>query len=251
MKDPITLAYINMFAVLRDLERLCELDAQAAALASPKEPIAISFNVAGGPQATLHFADGVCQMTPGLSGDIKLKLASPADFNQMIDGLKQPTPYGGLLKLKFLLKNFTGLTDILSTYLKAAPEALEDRAFFEKSTAMLFYLVANALSVVGNYDEKGRIASAAIPDGSISLEITGGPAAEILVRDGHMTTYARRAENPRAYMIFHGYDVARGLFDGSVDAMSALAAGALSMKGYIPMIDNLNKILGRVAIYLG
>jgi len=250
VKDQNALAYINMFAVLKDLEKLCELDEEAKKLASPAKPVSISFNVGNGPQATLSFANGKCTMQEGLGGQIKLKLASPEALNLMVDGKKNPTPYGGFTRLKFLLNDFTKLTDLMNNYLRADEKALKDRAFFEKSTTMMFYLVVNALSAIGNNDELGRLSASKIPDGSIAMEIVGGPCAEIVVKNGHMTTNNHKAANPRAYMIFADYDTARGLFDGSVESMSALAVGKIVMKGYIPMIDNLNRILSRVAIYL-
>ena len=250
MKDQNALAYINMFAVLKDLEKLCELDEEAKKLASPAKPVSISFNVGNGPQATLSFANGKCTMQEGLGGQIKLKLASPEALNLMVDGKKNPTPYGGFTRLKFLLNDFTKLTDLMNNYLRADEKALKDRAFFEKSTTMMFYLVVNALSAIGNNDELGRLSASKIPNGSIAMEIVGGPCAEIVVKDGHMTTNNHKAANPRAYMIFADYNTARGLFDGSVESMSALAVGKIVMKGYIPMIDNLNRILSRVAIYL-
>ena len=251
MKDQKALAYINMFAVLKDLDMLCELDEEAKKLATPKSPVSIGFNVGGdGPKAVLEFADGKCTMTEGKGGKIKLWLNSPEALNQMVDGEKTPLPYGGFLKLQFLLKNFMQLTDLLNKYLRADEKALEDRAFFEKSTTMMFYLVANALSAIGNYDEIGQLSAKKIPDGSIAMEIAGGPCAELIIKGGHMQTFNRKAQKPRACMIFDSFDTARGLFDGTVESMSALAAGKIVMKGYIPMIDNLNRLLSRVAVYL-
>lgn len=250
MKHQDALAYVNMFAVLKDIEVLCEVDDEAKKLASPAKPISISFNVGNGPQATLSFENGKCTMREGLGGQIKLKLTSPEAFNLMVDGKKNPTPYGGFTKLKFLMNDFTKLTDILNKYLRADEKSLKDRKFFEKSTTLMFYLVANALSALGNNDELGKLSASKIPDGSIAMEIVGGPSAEIVVKGGHMTTYNRKAEKPRAYMIFADFDTARGLFDGTTESMSALASGKIEMKGYIPMIDNLNRVLGRVGVYL-
>jgi len=250
VKDQNAMAYVNMFAVLKDMEILCGLDEEAKKLASPAKPVAISFNVGNGPQATLSFANGKCTMKEGLDGNIKLKLGSNEAFNLMVDGKKNPTPYGGFSKLKFLTNDFTKLTDLMNKYLRADEKSLNDRAFYEKSTTMMFYLVANALSAIGNHDELGKLSASKIPDGSIAMEINGGPCAEIFVKNGHMTTYNRKAENPRAYMIFADFDTARGLFDGSSEAMTALASGKLIMKGFIPMIDNLNRVLGRAGVYL-
>ena len=249
--DQNVMAYINMFAVLKDLEVLCRLDNKATELASPQKPISVGFNVGGGgPKAVLHFENGKCTMEEGSGGNIKLKLSSPEALNLMIDGEKTPLPYGNLFRLQFVLKNFMQLTDLLSSYLRAEEEALKDRSFFEKSTTMMFYLVANALSVIGNYDEIGKISAAKIPDGSIAMEIEGGPCAEIVVKNGKLQTINRKAEKPRACMIFDSFDTARGLFDGTLESMSTLAAGKIIMKGFIPMIDNLNRLLSRVAVYL-
>lgn len=251
MKDQKTLAYINMFAVLKNLEILCKLDDEAKELASTEKPISISFNVGGGgPKATLFFEDGKCTMKKGLEGKVKLLLTSPEALNQMVDGNKTPLPYGGFTKLSFLLKNFMSLSDILSRYLRASEEDLQDREFFEKSTTIMFYLVANALSAIGNNDEMGKISASKIPDGTIAMGIVGGPQATICIKNGKMKTFNLPAKTPRAYMTFDSFDTARGLFDGTLDSMSALASGKIVMKGYIPMIDNLNKILSRVAVYL-
>ena len=183
----------------------------------------------------------------GLSG---ISTKRRENFNRMVDGEKNPLPYAGFPRLGFLLKNFTALTDLLSAYLRPQPSDLEDRGFFERSTTLLFYLVAGALAAVANNDPLGRISAAAIPDGTIALEIQDGPCAEITARGGHLITRRRKAVSPRAYMIFSDFDAARGLFDGTLEAMSALAAGKIIMKGYIPMIDNLNRVLNRVPVYL-
>ncbi|MEG1548462.1 MAG: hypothetical protein RR527_06955 [Clostridia bacterium] len=249
MKDAITLSYVNMFAVLKVLEVLCETDDEAKRIVSCK-PISIGLRVIGGPKATLSFGNGKCTMTQGAHGRIKLLLTSPEHFNQMVDGKKNPIPYWGFTQLKFLLKDFTRLTEILTRYLKASKQDLEDRDFFERSTKLMLHVVANALSVIGGHDELGAYSLKSIPDGVISMEIVDSAYAHIVVENGVMTTYNTRAESPRSYMIFKNYDVARGLFDGTAEAMSCLARGDMMMKGYIPMIDNLNRILSRVAVYL-
>ncbi|MEG0291942.1 MAG: hypothetical protein RR495_04950 [Anaerovoracaceae bacterium] len=251
MKNPKSLAYINMFAILKNLENLCEIDPKAKEIATRTTPISLSFNVTDGPAATFTFGDGKCVCTEGATGQIKLKCKSVQMFNEVIDGKASPKPYGGFTKIKFALNEFGVLTDTLSSYLQATDEALKDRKFFEDSTKMMFYLVAYAIAAIGNYDDIGKVTAGKLPNGSISMGIEGGPYAEIVVKDGKMETFARQAQNPRAYMIFKDYDLARGLFEGTVDAMSGIATGDIVMKGYIPMIDNLNKLLGRVEIYLG
>lgn len=248
MKDVLTMSYVNMYAVLRTLENLCEVDEEAREIAK-KGPVAIGFNVKDGPKATLLFHDGKCELQEGVQG-LKLYFASPEKLNAMVDGKGMPIPYGGLTKLGFLTKDFIRLTDILTKYLRATEEDLKDRAFFEKSTYLMFHLIANALSAIGNHDPIATYSAKNLPDGVISMEITDKTYASITAKDHVLHTENRRAENPRSYMIFSTYDVARGLFDGTLNSFAALASGGLSMKGYIPMIDNLNRILNRVAEYL-
>ena len=40
------------------------------------------------------------------------------------------------------------------------------------------------------------------------------------------------------------------LFDGKVNAVAQIGEGTIAMHGMINMIDNLNRILDRVALYL-
>ncbi len=249
MKDTTTMAYVNLFAVLKTLENLCQIDDEAKAIAS-KAPISVGFLVKGGPAGTLSFADGACKLTEGAHGRIKLYLPTCAHFNALIDGTGMPIPYGGLLKIGFLTKEFTQLTNILTRYLRASEEDLKDRAFFEKSTFLMFHLIANALSAIGNHDPIALYSRSNLPDGVISMEITDCAYAKVSVTNGVMQTEDGRADSPRSYMVFADYDTARGLFDGTLNSFAALASGKLAMKGYIPMIDNLNRILNRVAAYL-
>ena len=42
----------------------------------------------------------------------------------------------------------------------------------------------------------------------------------------------------------------RDLFDGKVNAVACIGEGTIKMGGMISMIDNINRILDRVALYL-
>ena len=53
-----------------------------------------------------------------------------------------------------------------------------------------------------------------------------------------------------AYMEFQGMHLARDLFDGNVNAIAAVGQGQVRIGGMISMIDNINRILDRVALYL-
>ena len=51
-------------------------------------------------------------------------------------------------------------------------------------------------------------------------------------------------------MEFKGIKLARDLFDGKVNAVASIGEGTILMGGNISMIDNVNRILDRVALYL-
>lgn len=251
MTDAKTLAYINMFAVLGTLENLCEEDPQAASLVDNKKPLAIAFTVKDGPSATFTFAEGKCSVQEGLHPcQIRLPFSSCEKFNGLINGTVTPIPTKGFTHIKFLTKNFTRLTDLLSRYLKAAPEDLSDPAFFERSTRLMFCTIAAAISQIGNHDKIGRFSASNIVDGTVMLSIKDGPKAGIQVSDHKMQTVKSQPDHPRAVMEFADITLARRLFDGKVNSFACVGNGEIEIKGMISMVDNINRILDRVAVYL-
>ncbi len=251
MTDAKTLAYINLFGILGALENLCELDEEAQNLLKGKKPISIGIEVKGGPSATLTFKNSRCRMEEGCDKcDVKLPFSSCEKFNGLIDGTVTPFPSKGLIHIGFLLKQFTGLTDILTKYLRASEEDLKDPVFFEKSTKLMFYLITVAISQIGNNDEIGKFSAGLIPDGIIEMSIKGSVGATIRVKDHHMVTIKQRPAAYRAAMEFGDIKLARDLFDGKVNAVACIGNGTIQMHGLINMIDNVNRILDRVALYL-
>ena len=251
MTDAKTLAYINMYAILGAIENLCELDEEASNLAKTKKPVSIGLDVTGGPSATLTFKNGRCRMEQGIENcDVLLPFANCEKFNGMIDGTVTPIPLKGYTKLGFLLGKFMPLTDILTKYLRASEEDLKDEKFFEISTKLMFYVITVALSQIGNNDEIGKFSASLIPDGIIDVSIKDCVAATIRVKNNHMVTIKQQSEAFRSQMQFCDIHVARDLFDGKINAIAAVGEGLVEMHGLINMIDNVNRILDRVALYL-
>ncbi len=251
LTDAKTMAYINMYAVLGTLENLCELSAEARALVETKKPVSIGFDVKGGPKATLTFKNGRCRMEQGIGAcDVKLPFSSCEKFNGLIDGTVTPIPSKGFTKISFLLKQFTPLTDLLAKYMRPSEEDLKDEEFFEISTKLLFYTITVAISQIGNNDEIGKFSAKHIPDGVIRMSITNGPSAGIEVKDHRLVTIKKAPEKYRSVMEFGSLKLAHDLFDGKVNAVAQIGEGNIIMKGMINMIDNVNRILDRVALYL-
>ena len=250
MTDKTALSYINMFAIFGAIPKLCELDDEAKALIAG-ERISIGFAVKGGPSATLVFDDGVCSLEEGLvRPTIKIPFSSPEKFNGMIDGTVTPIPSRGFLRLGFLLKKFIPLTEILTKYLRADAEALKDEKTFEISTTLMLYVIGGAIAQLGNHDPVSRASASYIPDGTVRIAIDGGPAATVFAKDHILSMVAGDTDAYTAYMRFADMKTARDLFDGRINALAAVGTGLIRVGGMISAVDNVNRILDRVALYL-
>ena len=253
MTDQRTLAYINMYAVLGTLENLCELDDKAKEILSTIEkPVSLAFDVKNGPSATLTFSKNGCRMDDGVNADcdIKIPVANCEKFNGIIDGKVTPIPTKGLTKINFLLKTFTALTDRLTEVMRPSEEALKDADFFRLNTICTFYTVSVAISQIGNQDAIGKFSASNIVDGDIQIGIKDTVYSTIRVKDNHMITIKQASDKPRAIMEFCDIELANALFAGTVNSIDHVGNGNIVIRGLISMVDNVNRILDRVALYL-
>ena len=250
MTDSRTMAFINLYAVLGTIPYLCELDEKANELIK-NEKITLGFEVKNGPSARLCFEGGKCTFSEGADPcNVKLRFSSPEKFNGMIDGTVTPIPSKGFTKIGFLLKKFMPLTDILSSYLRADEKALEDPVFFEKSTTLMFHLILSAIAQIGNEDKVGRASASYIVDGAIKLAIGDEVVLAVAAKDHRLTAIHEAPESFSSYMQFRDIGLARDLFDGKVNAVACVGEGKIRIGGMISQVDNVNRILDRVAIYL-
>ncbi|MDE6470947.1 MAG: hypothetical protein K2L19_08020 [Eubacterium sp.] len=254
MKEAKAMAYVNMYGVLATLENLCELDKDAKAVcAAMKKPVSICFDVNDGPCCTLHFSKDGCKMTEGSYGcTCKMNFSSPEKFNALIDSSKPGIPVKNAPQvLAFLLGPFTKLTDRLTKLLMPSEQDLKDRAFFEESTILTFYTISGALSALANHDSVSKHSALYTVDGDVQMGITDVCYATLRVRNHNFETIKEKSDTPRAIMEFNSIDLANGLFTGTASTMAELCAGNIYMAGMISMVDNINRILDRVAVYLG
>ena len=250
MKDQKTLAYLNMFAILGSIPKLCKECKEARDLIKD-DKISLGFSVKNGPQATLVFDKGSCYMVEGVKKcNIKLCFSTCEKFNGMIDGTVTPIPRKGLLKVMFLLKKFMPLTDILSKYLRATEEDLKNKEFFKISTLVMFNVITEAMAQIGNHDKVGKASASYITDGNVKIEIVGSESAYITAKDHLLTAHHSSPDTFTSYMSFESIELARDLFDGKVNAVAAVGLGQVRVGGMISMVDNVNRILDRVSYYL-
>lgn len=254
MKEAKALSYVNMYGVLCTLENLCELDDDAKKICQElKKPVSLCFDVSDGPCCTFNFSKDGCKMTEGSYGcTCKMNFSSPEKFNTFIDEAKPGIPVKNITQvLSFLLGPFTKLTDLLVKYLQPKDEDLKKRDFFEKSTILTMYTIGGAICALGNNDSVSKQSASYICDGDIQMGITDAVYVTIRVRHHKLELIKEKPDTPRAVMEFKTIDLANGLFNGTASTMAELCAGNIYMSGMINMIDNVNRILDRVAVYLG
>lgn len=254
MKEAKAMACVNMYGVLATLENLCEIDDEAKAILKElKKPVSLCFDVTDGPCCTFNFTNDGCKMSEGSYGcTCKMNFSSPEKFNALIDESKPGVPVKGAVQvLSFLLGPFTKLTNRMTELLRPNEENLKDRAFFEESTILTFYTIAGAISALANSDSISKQSALYTVDGDVSMGIKDVCYATIRVSNHTFRTVKEKAQTPRAIMEFADIDLAYGLFTGTASTMAELCAGKIYMSGMISMVDNLNRILDRVAVYLG
>ena len=250
MKDERTLSFINFYAIFGALTELCKLDKNAKTILGDKK-VTIEIAVKNGPTGRLVFNNGTCEILEGAGKcDIRLPFSSPAKFNGMIDGTVTPIPNKGFTKLGFLLKRFIPLTDLLTKYLRPNETDLKDPEFFKISTLLTFYVVSEALAQIGNHDPIGRASASYIVDGTIKMSISDIAGAGITAKDHVLHTDHTMPKEFMSYMIFSDIEFASDLFTGKVNSVASVGHGKIRIAGMISQIDNMNRILDRVSMYL-
>lgn len=253
MTEQKAMAYVNMYGILGALENLCEIDTVAKeALEKMKKPTAICFKVKDGPCCTYRFDKNGCKMTEGEAGsNCKMNFSSPEKFNDFINSAKPGVPTKGIIRtFSFLLGTFTALTDRLNEILRPSEEAMRDRSFFEENTILTMYVVAGAVAALANHDSISKISAAHTPDGDVMLGIKDTAYVTVQIRNNRFALVKAPCEKPRALMEFSDIDLANGLFAGTVSTMNELCKGNIRISGMASMVDNINRILDRVSVYL-
>ncbi len=254
MKDSRALAYVNFYAAIGTLSAYCKYSAEAKEIAAKKD-IAIRFKVKDGPDGVLTFKGGevtAVPYAPEVPFDIGLACNSCDQFNALVAGEKvTPMPFKGLLKLSFVLDKtsaFNVLTDKMSKLMRAKEFATADEK--KLATLLTFNAMAAAITQVGNWDPKGKVACKNWPEGQVAMEIPGECSLCIEKTKAGVLEFKKAADRPRAKMVFRNIDVAKGVIDGVLDAMTCIGTGDIRMFGMGWMLDNLNKCLNLVPEYL-
>ena len=258
--DSKTLASINLHAVLRNIQEICSIDEVAKAEIADKD-LSVKFIVKGLDPTVLTFKNGKCTYSRGENEKAKIKLyfSSPEKFNALIDGENvTPLPLGGLTKLGFMTSKDSGfsvLSKRLEYYLKPPAEEkearLSDSVYFETNTKLTAFTAFHALAEIANYDPIGSLVGKRFADGQICVEVLGTDIAVTLTcKGGKMSAKIGRTETPAALMQFGNLDIVHKVLNGQADVFGAMGSGLFDVSGYIPMLDNMSKLLSFVSRYL-
>jgi len=252
MDSDLVKANLNLYAVLKNLEDLCEYDKEMKDLISSWN-ISIQFIVRNGPSAFLHFSRGKCEVARGSmkNPSIVLFFISPSHLNRMFDGKANPIPFKGFTKLGFLSKEFPRLTDRLSYYLRPTDELIKNNDYFKMNTRLTLNTAAFSIPEIAAFDSTGIKISSKIPDGTVVMRILPGfHSASITFSGGAASAQKGDTENPMAVMEMKNLEVAGDFLNGRSDPFTAIASGDVSIMGLIPMLDNMSILLDRVQHYL-
>ena len=275
--DNVTMAKINLFAVLRNIEDLCVMDPVSKDLIKDVD-LGVEFNVPEVGAAVLTFKGGKCTFTRGKGKSaLKLYFTSPEHFNNLIAPPVNPKTgepkmvipiFYNVFKVKFLLDTFTKLADRLSYYLQPKPEKkdelLKDPAYFETNTILTAYTAFYAMSEIANSDYIGQEIAKRMPEGVIACEVGGTDLAmnitvkthpfvtdkgETLKKNIFVTNKGKVAQ-PRATMVFGDLQFAHDLLNGKTSSFTGMGTGQFQVYGFVEMLEQMAKLLSQVSIYL-
>lgn len=245
-------AYLNLHAVLQNLEDIVKLDEQMAQLVKNWQ-LAVEFSVRNGPSAFVEFKNGVCRHGPTAHENptVKLYFTSAGHLNRMFDGKATPIPLRGFLRLGFLKSEFAQLTNRLTYYLRPELGRPDDESYLKLNTILTLQTALYAVKVLGMLEPTSKKIAAHIPAGVLEVEVRpSGPCLNLAFDKGGIAVAKGAAKRPMAKMAFKDFRVVNALLTGKLDAFLAVANSDVVLQGQLPMIDNLNLILDRVPRYL-
>ena len=252
VKDDIIKAHLNLTAVLQNLEDLVQFDDDMAALTKSWNT-SLQFSVFRGPKAYVEFKNGSCRVQKGSHSNptAKLFFFSPAHLNRMFAGNGTPIPLKGLSKLRFLIKEFSKLTDKLEYYLTPSDDRLKSTKYLELNTRFTLNTAVFAVKELVRLDPIAKTVASHMSNGRVLMKIMPhGPSVHLDFQNGNALVKKGDTEQPMACIFMQDVRVANDFLNGKLDAFTAVAAGNVLIKGQIPMVDSISLILDRVPLYL-
>ena len=250
MKDRI-LAHLHLHAVLPALEDFVANCEDAKKMIQGKN-FALKIGVLRGPSQTLVFRNGkiFCEDEWGA---ISLWLPTCRQLNHLFEqrGFCFPIPWGNLFQIG-KLSTFKKLTNLFQEWMRPSPEAMKNSEFFKKHIAIMQRLLIRGTAVIGELDPVARKIARNIPSGLVTFEIDGIDAACWIRLEGGQLTAGSGSplESPDARVILSDPEVIFLAMHKQLDSLAAVGSGRLKIFGLVPLVDGLNLIMDRIALYL-
>jgi len=133
-----------------------------------------------------------------------------------------------------------------------AAALIADPSFPIAARARLMAVAAvRGLAAVGTADAWLAERLAHVPDGSVAVVADGSFSLGLRKRGGLITASDASPERPDARLEFAGPEAALAVLSGKRQAVVALGAGEVSIRGLLPLVQGLFGVLDRLAHYLG
>jgi len=242
------LAEMHLHAVLPRLVDLVRLSPEAAGIAKDMD-LPLEFHVLHGPGTCLHIRKG--NVTVGApNGRLGLLFPTVGHLNRMFAGEKiTPIPFRGLHHL-LQVKKFEKLTELLTTYLKPAPDKLQDPVFRAAHVELSLMVGLAATDVIARLDPVVAKILPALHDGSILYRIPEGPQAWVEVKNHRFCVHPGTVPDPTVIMEIRTLDLAVDLIAGRVDTFAAVALTDVRIFGHASYAEEFNMLFDRVGLYL-
>lgn len=253
------LARLHLGAVLPLLEDVVAHDPRAGELVTGWQ-LALRFQLPGGRPATaLVFQDGkltVPAEPPGKGGppQVSLTFRDAAHLNAVFQGTSSQNPRPGLAAL-FHIKELGKLNALLSRlacYMKPSAELLQDPAEFQFCVMLNLYGLVFGIRQIGENDPDMKPVVRHLPEGVVEFRVMGnGPVAHLKVASGIFSPGRGPASGANAVLEIRDCATAWAMLQGRLDLFSAVGAGIIRLRGYIPLLDGINPLMDRLSWYLG
>ncbi len=251
----MVLARLHLRAVLPLLEEIAKTDDILRKETEGWNGV-LQFQLPGGEPATaLVFDDGKLSVYKGdYPGRRKVTLTfkDAKMLNEVFQGKSNKPPIPNimaLLHLKKLLK-INNVLKRLEYYLKPLPALLENKDFFEICVKLAIYVMVSGVKEVGEHDPELKVNSPYLPDGTLALNVLGGPSASITIINGKFYPVKGASRKPNAVLEIKDIETAWSMIKGELDVFAATGKGDIRLKGFFPLIDGINPLLDRLSFYM-
>jgi putative sterol carrier protein len=249
MSKELTTARIFLQAVLPLFEELPKGD-EAAKKAIKGLSGVITFRAPQGLAAQVEMKDGTITVTQGKEkkSSITLFLPSVKMLNNLFKnkGFALPLPIWGIWNLK-LVNAFTKLGDRLNVYMDPNPKKPLNPGEKKLAATLMLFAATLGAAIVGQED--GQKLASKMPDGIAQFEIKGEPSVYVEKRQANFRGAKGRPSDFSMFMSFADYDIAYNMFTGKLDFMAAIPMGDITLKGSLPMADQISQLMLKVGEY--